>query len=97
MKYKPLIRKPKMLLLVTLLGMAGSLPGAGFAAGPAGAGDYFSQFLDGDVRLAPVGHRGALHMSFKSTGDNRDAFSAAHADRPGSEDAVRLSIRLPWR
>lgn len=97
MKCKPLIHKPKMLLLLTLLGTGGSLPAAGYAAGPTGAGDYFSQLLDGDVRLAPVGHRGALHMSFKSPGDNRDAFSAAHADRPGSEDAVRLSIRLPWR
>lgn len=98
MKCKHLIRKAKMLLLVSLAGIAGGLPGAGFAAGPPIAKGYFSQLLDGDVHLAPVGQRAGLHMTFKSPGDNRDAYSAAHADRPGQESgAIHLSVRMPWR
>lgn len=98
MKSKQLIHKPKMLTLVALLGILGNLPATGFAAEARTVKAYFSQLLDGDVHLAQVGQKAGLHMTFKSPGDSREAFSAAHADHPGAGNGgIHLSVRLPWR
>ena len=92
-------RKPKILLLISLLlGAAGFLPTTSCAADALFTKGLFSQLLDGDVQLAPVGRRAGLHMTFESSSGSTDAFSAAHADRPdGGGAGVHLSVRMPWK
>jgi hypothetical protein len=98
MKCNQLILNPKALLMTALLLVpAVVLPGAASAAETLTGKGYFSQLLDGDVQLAPVGQRGGLHMTFGSASDAGDAFDAVHADRPGSSGGIHLSVRMPWK
>ena len=94
-----LLKKSKVLLLMSvLLGCAGFMPTTSCAAETLFSKAHFSELLEGDVELAPVGNRAGLHMTFKSPSDYGDAFNAAHADRPGGNGSgVHLSVRMPWK
>ncbi len=78
-----LILKNKVMLLISLLCFAWGIPATVSAAETLFSKAHFSQLLEGDVELAPVGHRAGLHMTFKSPSDYGDAFNAAHADSAG--------------
>ena len=93
-----LILKKKVLLLISLLCFAWGIPATVSAAETLFSKAHFSQLLEGDVELAPVGHRAGLHMTFKSPSDYGDAFNAAHADSPGGNGSgVHFSLRMPWK
>lgn len=98
MKHNHRIHRTRVLLLMTLtLGMSWFIPATGSAAERTVGKGYFAQLLDGDVRLAPVGHRAGLHMTFSTPPTAGDAYDAVHSDRSGSGGGVHLSIRLPWK
>lgn len=91
--------KVKILLLASALPVvAGYLPGNACAAEKRQGKGVFSQLLDGDVRLAPIGQRADLHMTFASSSNATDAYNAVHADKPGGNGgAIHLSVRLPLK
>lgn len=99
MKHNHRIHRTKSLLLLSLvLGLFSLIPATGSAAERTVDKGYFAQLLDGDVRLATVGQRAGLHMTFSSPSDAGDAYDAVHADQPGSgSGGVHLSVQLPWK
>lgn len=86
------------LLSSMLLGYACCMPATASATDSIFNKMRFDQLVDGDVELAPVGHRGGLHMTFKSPVENKDAFSAVHADNQGAGTrGIHLSVSMPWK
>ncbi|MGB5473042.1 MAG: hypothetical protein WBQ78_06165 [Gammaproteobacteria bacterium] len=98
MNRNPLILKNKVMLLISLLCFAWGIPATVSAADSLFSKAHFSELLEGDVELAPVGNRAGLHMAFKSPTDYGDAFNAAHSDSPrGNGSGVHFSVRMPWK
>lgn len=92
-----MFRMKNILLLVSLLPVV-ALPGIARGADGRTEKGYFSQLLDGDIRLAPIGNRADLHMTFLAPTNTADAYTAVHADRPdGSNSGIHLSVRLPLK
>jgi hypothetical protein len=96
--------KPDVLLLLALVAALGV-----FLSGRAHAEKYlfsengisvphFSQLMDGDLRLAPVGHGGGvLQMSFNSPSQENRALYVSQSDNAaGLDQGIRLSVKLPW-
>ncbi len=99
MNSKSFFCKPRIHVLSSmLLGCACCMPATAAATDSILSKMRFDQLVDGDVKLAPVGHRGGLHMTFKSPVENRDAYSAVHADSQGAgTSGIHLSVSMPWK
>jgi len=98
MKSKHSLHKSKVLLVMSmLLGSACFMPAPASAMESLFSKSRFSQLLDGDVQLAPIGQRGGLHMTFGSPTESRDAFNAVHADAIGGSSGVHLTVKMPWK
>lgn len=53
--------------------------------------------VDGELKLADVGHRAGVHMSLESaTRETGALYSSPVADNLTSESGVHLSYRLSW-
>jgi len=100
MKRKHHFPQSRALCLISLLvGAACIMPTMSLAAESLFSKARFTDILDGDVQLAPLGHRAGLHMTFGSAPDAEAVYSAAHSDnnlRNGGS-GVHLSVRMPWK
>jgi hypothetical protein len=90
--------KPDALFLLALIVGLGMFLSTGVhAAENLFSQDGFRQLVKGDLQLAPVGHHGAVRMTFVSPAQEDHAIYVSQADRSTTDtQGVHLSVKLPW-
>lgn len=91
-------RKPDSLVLLALVVTVGMLVSTGTSAAESlFSKASISELIEGNMKLAPVGHRGGLHMTFKSPSRENNAVYVSRADNySGKDSGVHLSFQMPW-